>query len=111
LLFFHSFECQGIQTKNPFDKISNLSFELGPLKVNTYGVKYESILQKTIKRIHIIKHIWWGKKKEDKNLLATLKKHSYLKICEILKFENSKKIQIWSRIVNFEITSPHINKV
>ncbi len=36
-LFFHSYECQGIQNK--FDKILNLSFNLGPLKVNTYGVE------------------------------------------------------------------------
>jgi flagellar basal body-associated protein FliL len=55
--FFHSFECQGVQTQNPFDEILILSFDLGPLKVNTYGVRQESILQRTIKRIHIIKHI------------------------------------------------------
>ncbi len=34
VFFFHSYECQGIQTKNPFDKILSLSFDLGPLKVN-----------------------------------------------------------------------------
>ncbi len=28
-----------MQTKNPFDEILSLSFDLGPLKVNTYGVK------------------------------------------------------------------------
>ncbi len=38
-MFFHSYECQGMQTKNPFDEILSLSFDLGPLKVNTYGVK------------------------------------------------------------------------
>jgi hypothetical protein len=43
VVVFHSYECQGIQTKNPFDKILSLSFNLGPLKVNTYGVKHESI--------------------------------------------------------------------
>jgi hypothetical protein len=32
--FFHSYECQGIQIKNPFDEILSLSFDLGPLKVN-----------------------------------------------------------------------------
>jgi len=37
--FFHSYECQGIQIKNPFDKILSLSFNLGPLKMNTYYVK------------------------------------------------------------------------
>ncbi len=35
--FFHSYECQGIQNK--FDKKFNLSFNLGPLKVNSYGVE------------------------------------------------------------------------
>jgi hypothetical protein len=34
VIIFHSYECQGIQTKNPFDEILSLSFELGPLKVN-----------------------------------------------------------------------------
>jgi hypothetical protein len=28
LLFFHSYECQRIQTKNPFDDILSLSFDL-----------------------------------------------------------------------------------
>jgi len=46
-MFFHSYECQGIQTKNPFDEI--LSFNIGPLKMNTYDVKQVSILQRTIK--------------------------------------------------------------
>jgi hypothetical protein len=31
LLFFYSYECQGIQTKNLFDEIVSLSFDL---KVN-----------------------------------------------------------------------------
>jgi hypothetical protein len=30
--FFHSYECQGIQTKNPSDEI--LSFDLRPPKMN-----------------------------------------------------------------------------
>jgi hypothetical protein len=34
LLFFHSYECQGIQTKNPFNENFNLSFDLKPLKMN-----------------------------------------------------------------------------
>jgi len=54
-MFFHSYECQGIQTKNPFDEILSLSFNLGPLKVNTYDVKQVSILQRTIRMTHIIK--------------------------------------------------------
>jgi hypothetical protein len=28
--FFHSYECQGIQTKNPFEDILNLIFDLKP---------------------------------------------------------------------------------
>jgi len=62
LLFFHSYECQGIKTKNLFDKILNLSFNFRPLKNNTYGIKQESILQKTIKNTHIIKNTFDGKK-------------------------------------------------
>jgi hypothetical protein len=61
-LYFHSYECQGIKTKNPFDKILNLSFDLEPLKVNTYGVKYESILQRTIKKDSYNKTHFMGKK-------------------------------------------------
>jgi hypothetical protein len=55
--FFIHMNVKEFKTKNPFDKILNLSFDLRPLKMNTYGVRYESILQKTIKRIHIVKHI------------------------------------------------------
>ncbi len=33
--FFCSYECQGIQTKNAFDEILSLSFDLKPLKVNS----------------------------------------------------------------------------
>jgi hypothetical protein len=32
--FPHSYECQIIQIKNPFDKILSLNFNLRPLKVN-----------------------------------------------------------------------------
>jgi hypothetical protein len=39
VLFFHSYECQGIQTKNPFDETLSLNFDLGLFKVNTNGVK------------------------------------------------------------------------
>jgi hypothetical protein len=45
----------------------------------------ESILQRTIKRTHIILKKLMGKKKENKDLLAVFKKHSYPKTCEILK--------------------------
>ncbi len=82
-MFFHSYECQGIQIKNSFDEIPILSFDLELLKVNTYGVKQESILQRIVKRTHMIKHIWWEKKKEDKDLLATIKKIHTLKYVEL----------------------------
>jgi hypothetical protein len=39
LVFAHSYEYQGIQIKNPFDKILSLNFDLGPLKVNTCCVR------------------------------------------------------------------------
>jgi len=48
-------------------------------------VKYESILQKTIKKTCCCSHLM-GRNWEDKDILITLKKHSYPKICEILKF-------------------------
>ncbi len=83
MLFFHLYECQEIQIKNPFDKVLSLSFNLGPLKVNTMCQK-ESIFQMTIKRTHTIKNNGWEKHKENKNPLATLKKHSYPRICGIL---------------------------
>jgi hypothetical protein len=37
--FFHSYECHGIQTKNPFDGTLSLSFDLGPLKINTDSIR------------------------------------------------------------------------
>jgi hypothetical protein len=90
-LFFYSYECQGIQTRNPFDEILTLSFDLRPLEVNTYGIKHESILQRIIKRTHIIKTHLMGEKK-DKDLLPTLLKHSYLKISGILKLQKIKEL-------------------
>jgi len=33
--FKNSYECQGIQTKNPFDEILSLNFNLKPLNVNS----------------------------------------------------------------------------
>jgi hypothetical protein len=67
LLLFPSYESQGIQTKNAFDEIVSLSFDSSPLKMNTYGIRQESILQRTIKRTHILKHILWEKIKRIKN--------------------------------------------
>jgi hypothetical protein len=49
---------------NPFDEILSLNFDLGSLKMNTYGIKQKSILQRTIKRTHTIKTHLIGKKKE-----------------------------------------------
>ncbi len=37
--FFHSYECQKIQTINPYDKILNLNLTLELLKVDTYCTK------------------------------------------------------------------------
>jgi hypothetical protein len=39
VFLFHSYECQGIQTKNPFNEILSLSFDLDSLKVNIYGIR------------------------------------------------------------------------
>jgi hypothetical protein len=38
-IIFYSYECQGIKTKNPFDEILSLSFDLKPLKVNIYYIR------------------------------------------------------------------------
>jgi len=37
--FFHSYECQKIHIKNPFDKILSLSFNLWPLKMSNTSNK------------------------------------------------------------------------
>ncbi len=39
IFVFFSYECQGIQTKNPFDEILTLNFDLGPLKMNNASDK------------------------------------------------------------------------
>jgi hypothetical protein len=57
--FFIDMNVKNIQTNNSFDKILSLSFDLKSLKVFTYVVKQKSILQRTIKKIYIIKHILW----------------------------------------------------
>jgi hypothetical protein len=62
-----------IQTKNPFDEILSLSFDLGLLKVNTFGIIHDSILQQIIKRTHIIKTHLMKKNLNDKKLLTTFK--------------------------------------
>ncbi len=58
--------------------------------MNTYGIIYKLILQRTIKRTHIIKTHLMGKKIKDS--LTTLKKHSYPKICGILKLKKFKEL-------------------
>jgi hypothetical protein len=49
--FFHSYQCQGIQTKNSFDEIFNLNFDLGTLKMNTYCVKRNQFCKRLYKKI------------------------------------------------------------
>ncbi len=55
ILVFHSYECEGIQTKNSFDEMFNLSFDLGPLKVNN-NVPNKSQFSKKLSKGLIIKH-------------------------------------------------------
>jgi hypothetical protein len=49
-------------------------------------------LQRTIKRTDIILKNLWEKNFKNKELLATFKKNSYPKICEILKLQKFKKL-------------------
>ncbi len=37
--FFIQMNVKEFKQKNPFDEILSLSFDLGPLKMNTYGVR------------------------------------------------------------------------
>jgi hypothetical protein len=50
------------KTKKMFDEFLSLSFDLKLLKMNTYGIRQELILQWIIKRTHIIKTHLMGKK-------------------------------------------------
>jgi hypothetical protein len=61
LVLSHSYECQGIQTKNPFDKILSLNFDLGPLKVNTYCVEIKLIFAKDYQKDSYNKTTLMGK--------------------------------------------------
>ncbi len=45
---------------------------------------------KAFQTIHIIKLSWWFLKKDDNNLLDTLKKHSQFLKMRFQNFENSK---------------------
>jgi hypothetical protein len=49
VVHFHSYECQRIQTKNPFDKILSVSFDLRPLKLNTYYVRRNQFFKELLK--------------------------------------------------------------
>jgi hypothetical protein len=60
--FFICINVKEIQTKDPSDEILSLSFDFGLLKVNTYGVRQQSILQKDSYN----KKIWWEKIKKIK---------------------------------------------
>jgi hypothetical protein len=70
-LLFFSYEYQGIQTKNPFDEILSLNFDLGFYKMNnnasdknqfckglSKGLIYKNTFdEKKIKRVKLINHI------------------------------------------------------
>ncbi len=62
LLFFHSYKCQGIQSKYSFDKILSLNFLFRTFESEQLLHQKESILQRTIKRTHIIKIKLIGKR-------------------------------------------------
>jgi hypothetical protein len=77
-----------------------LKFWFKTFKSEQQCVKHESILRRTIKMTYIIYKKLMGNFLEDKNLL---KKHSYLKICGILKLLKLKEIfQNWSKILKFQ---------
>jgi hypothetical protein len=70
----------------------------------------EIILQRTIKKIPILKKIITEKKIDDMNMLTTLKKHSYLKKCGILKFYKFNEcFNITSKFQSFKSPLPCIN--
>jgi len=65
---FHSYECQEIQTKNPFDKNFKVKFWLRTFENEHLLHQKESILQKTIKRttchfrkrLHVTPFVLWA---------------------------------------------------
>jgi hypothetical protein len=59
--FFIHINVKEFKPKNPFDEILSFKFWFRRSKSEQERVKHESVLQRTIKRIHIINHIWWGK--------------------------------------------------
>jgi hypothetical protein len=70
--------------KNSFDKILTFKFWFKTSK-NDQKVSDMSQFWEGLSKGLIINHILWEKNWEDKNLLMTLKKHSYIKICGIVK--------------------------
>jgi hypothetical protein len=64
-----------------FDKILSLNFDLGFLKVKTYCFEKINFTKDYEKDSYNIKN-WWGKKKEKKDQLGTLKK-THIKIWKI----------------------------
>jgi hypothetical protein len=70
------------------------------------GVNFAKTIKKT--PIIIIKFI--KKHIDDKNILATFKKHSYFYKCGIIKIlKIQKSFKIASKFQNFKIPLPHIN--
>ncbi len=59
--FFIQINVKKFKPKIHLIKYLSLNFDLRLLRVNTYGIRQETILQKFIKNIHITKHIWWKK--------------------------------------------------
>jgi hypothetical protein len=72
-LFIH----RNVKTKNPFNEILGLSFDLRHLKLNTYYIKKSQFCKRIVK--NTLNTFWWKKNEKDKNLLAKFKKHSYIK--------------------------------
>jgi hypothetical protein len=74
--------------------------------------KKKSILQRIIKRIHIIIKNRWELFLKHKHILLTFKKHSYPKICGIVKLYKFKELyKIDLEFKNFKSPLPHINGV
>jgi hypothetical protein len=69
------------RNSNKKSSILSSNFDFRPLKMNLLHQKIQFCKRLSKGVIYLM-----GKKERKENLLATLKKHSYFKICEILKF-------------------------